>query len=106
MEANAVALTLAAILVVLIGLSLLFWLGRLIWEIVTSPTALAILIGVLALIVGLVALQTASSLHVPRLRSRITIPLDTPARGQPIFAFERWMLGTNKDETEMENSNG
>jgi hypothetical protein len=60
MEANAVALTLAVILVVLIGLSLLFWLGRLIWEIVTSPTALAILIGVLALIVGLVALQDAS----------------------------------------------
>lgn len=34
-----------------------FWLGRLIWEIVTSPAALAILFALLALLVGLVALQ-------------------------------------------------
>lgn len=57
MEANAIAAILAMILVGLIGLSLLFWLSRLIWEIVTSPTALAILISLLALLVGLVALQ-------------------------------------------------
>jgi hypothetical protein len=57
MEANPIATALAMILVGLIGLSLLFWLGRLIWEIVTSPTALAILIALLALLVGLVALQ-------------------------------------------------
>lgn len=61
MEANAVVSILAIILVALIGLSLLFWLGRLIWEIVTSPTALAILISLLALLVGLVALQAAST---------------------------------------------
>jgi len=57
MEANSIAVILAMILVGLIGLSLLVWLGRLIWEIVTSPTALAILIGLLALLVALVALQ-------------------------------------------------
>lgn len=57
MKTNSIAAILAMLLVGLIGLSLLFWLGRLIWEIVTSPTALAILIGLLALIVGLVALQ-------------------------------------------------
>jgi len=57
MEANSVATILAMILVGLIGLSLLFWLGRLIWEIVTSSTALAILIALLALLIGLVALQ-------------------------------------------------
>jgi hypothetical protein len=60
MEANAIAAILAMILVGLIGLSLLFWLGRLIWEIVISPTALAILIALPALLVGLVALQAAS----------------------------------------------
>lgn len=37
MEANSIATILAMILVGLIGLSLLFWLTRLIWEIVTSP---------------------------------------------------------------------
>lgn len=36
MEANSIAAILAMILVGLIGLSLLFWLSRLIWEIVTS----------------------------------------------------------------------
>ena len=60
MEANAIAAILGMILVGLIGLSLLFWLSRLIWEIVTSPTAFAILIGLFALLVGLVALQAAS----------------------------------------------
>lgn len=60
MEPNSLAAILAMILVGMIGLSLLFWLGRLIWEIVTSPTALAILIGLLALLVGLVAMQAAS----------------------------------------------
>lgn len=57
MEANAIAAVLGMILVGLIGLSLLFWLSRLIWEIITSPTALAILIGLFALLVGLVALH-------------------------------------------------
>ena len=60
MEANSIAAILAMILVGLIGLSLLVWLSRLIWEIVTSPKALAILIGLFALLVGLVALQAAS----------------------------------------------
>jgi len=60
MEAESIAAILAMILVGLIGLSLLCWLGRLIWEIVTSPTALAILIALLALLVGLVALQVPS----------------------------------------------
>jgi hypothetical protein len=59
MEANAIAAILAMILVGLIGLSLLFWLSRLIWEIVTSPVGLAILIALLALLIGLVALQAA-----------------------------------------------
>jgi hypothetical protein len=59
MEANAIAIAAirGMILVGLIGLSPLFWLSRLIWEIVTSPTALAILIGLSALLVGLVALH-------------------------------------------------
>lgn len=60
MEANSIAAILAMILVGLIGLSLLVWLSRLIWEIVTSPKALAILIGLFALLVGLVALRAAS----------------------------------------------
>ncbi len=60
MEANSIAVILAMILVGLIGLSLLVWLGRLIWEIVTSPTALAILIALLALLVALVAFQAAT----------------------------------------------
>ena len=45
------------ILVGLIGLSLLSCRGHLAWEIVTSPTVLAILTALLALLVGLVALQ-------------------------------------------------
>lgn len=57
MEPNSLTAILAMILVGLIGLSLLFWLGRLIWEIATSPTALAILIGLLDLLAALVALQ-------------------------------------------------
>jgi hypothetical protein len=37
MEANSAATLLAMLLVGLIGLSFLFWLGRLILEIVTAP---------------------------------------------------------------------
>lgn len=43
------------ILVGLIGLSLIFWAARLLWEIVRSPVALAILIALLALTVSLIA---------------------------------------------------
>lgn len=57
MEANSIAVILAMILAGLIGLLLLFWLGRLIWGIATSPTALVLLIALLALLVGLVALH-------------------------------------------------
>jgi hypothetical protein len=77
MEANSIATILAMLLVGLIGLSLLFWLGRLIWEIVTSPTAVAILISLLALLVGLVALQVPHPVDMcracgPRPRTRLT----------------------------------
>ena len=54
MGANFISTILAIVPIGMIGLSLLFWLGRLIWEIATSPTALAIPIGLVALLVGLV----------------------------------------------------
>lgn len=43
-----------AVLTGLIGLSLIFWAVRLVWEIVRSPVALAILIALLALTVSLI----------------------------------------------------
>jgi hypothetical protein len=43
-----------AVLTGLIGLSLIFWAARLVWEIVRSPVALAILIALLALTVSLI----------------------------------------------------
>ena len=43
-----------AVLAGLIGLSLIFWAVRLVWEIVRSPVALAILIALLALTVSLI----------------------------------------------------
>lgn len=44
-----------AILGGLIGLSLAFWAVRLLWEIVRSPVALAIMIALFALTVSLIA---------------------------------------------------
>jgi hypothetical protein len=60
METDPLVTILAMILVGLIALSVLFWFIRLVWGVVSSPTALAILLALLALLVGFVALQATS----------------------------------------------
>ena len=44
----------------LIGLSILFWALRLVWVIVQSPVALAMLLALLAIVLSLTALQVAN----------------------------------------------
>jgi hypothetical protein len=57
MEADILVMTIITILGALIFLSLLFWALRLIWEVMRSPVAFAILVALLALTVSLTALQ-------------------------------------------------
>jgi uncharacterized membrane protein YwzB len=57
MEADILVMTIIIILCGLIFLSLLFWALRLIWEVMRSPVAFAILVALLALTVSLTALQ-------------------------------------------------
>jgi hypothetical protein len=59
MEADSGLSVIMIILGGMIGLSLLFWALRLLWEIVRSPVALAILIALLALAVSLTTMQVA-----------------------------------------------
>ena len=58
MQADAPASILAMTFVGFIGPPLLFWLGRPILEIITSRTGRATLVALLAVLVGLVSLQT------------------------------------------------
>lgn len=55
MEPNSILSLVLAILGCIIGLSLIYWSIRLLWEIMRSPVALAILIALFALTVSLIA---------------------------------------------------
>jgi uncharacterized membrane protein len=59
MEAHSGITIIVALLCSLIGLSLLFWSLRLIWQVIRSPVALAMMIGLLALTISLSTLQAA-----------------------------------------------
>lgn len=60
MEADGGVSVLIVLLGGLIGLSVLFWTLRLIWGIVQSPVALAILLALLALVISMTDLQVAN----------------------------------------------
>lgn len=60
MEADGGVSALIILLGGLIGLSILFWALRLVWVIVQSPVALAILLALLAIVLSLTALQVAN----------------------------------------------
>lgn len=60
MEADGSVSVLIILLGGLIGLSILFWALRLVWVIVQSPVALAILLALLAIVLSLTALQVAN----------------------------------------------
>lgn len=60
MEADGGVSVLIILLGGLIGLSILFWALRLVWVIVQSPVALAILLALLAIVLSLTALQVAN----------------------------------------------
>lgn len=53
---NELVTALLALLIGLIALSLLFWTFRLVWNIIRSPVAFAILLSLLALLTSLMAL--------------------------------------------------
>jgi hypothetical protein len=57
MEADIIVVTIVTLLGGLIFLSVLFWTLRLIWEVISSPVAFAIILALLALTVSLTALQ-------------------------------------------------
>lgn len=59
MEADGGVAALIILLGGLIGLSIMFWALRLVWVIVQSPVALAILLALLATVLSLTALQAA-----------------------------------------------
>lgn len=60
MEADGGVSALIIVLSSLIGLSVLFWALRLVWAIVQSPVALAILLALLALVISMTALHVAN----------------------------------------------
>jgi hypothetical protein len=60
MEPNSGVTIIIVFLGGLIALSVLFWVLRLLWEIIRSPTAMAILIALLALTFSLMAMQITS----------------------------------------------
>lgn len=60
MEADGGVSVLIIVLGGLIGLSVLFWALRLVWAIIQSPVALAILLALLALVLSMTALQIAN----------------------------------------------
>ncbi len=60
MEPNSGATIIIVFLGGLIALSVLFWVLRLMWEIIRSPTAMAILIALLALTFSMMAMQITS----------------------------------------------
>ena len=60
MEPNSGATIIIVFLGGLIALSVLFWVLRLLWEIIRSPTAMAILIALLALTISLMAVRMTS----------------------------------------------
>jgi hypothetical protein len=60
MEPNSGATIIIVFLGGLIALSVLFWVLRLLWEIIRSPTAMAILIALLALTFSMMAMQITS----------------------------------------------
>jgi uncharacterized membrane protein len=57
MEAHSGIAIIVILLCSLIGLSLLFWSLRLIWQVIRSPLALAMMIGLLALTISLTTVQ-------------------------------------------------
>ena len=60
MEPNSGATIIIVFLGGLIALSVLFWVLRLLWEIIRSPTAMAILLALLALTFSMMAMQITS----------------------------------------------
>jgi hypothetical protein len=60
MEPNSGVTIIIVFLGGLIALSVLFWVLRLLWEIIRSPTAMAILIALLALTISLMAVRMTS----------------------------------------------
>ena len=60
MEPNSGATIIIVFLGGLIALSVVFWVLRLLWEIIRSPTAMAILIALLALTFSMMAMQITS----------------------------------------------
>ena len=59
MEAHSGIAIIVTILCSLIGLSLLFWALRLIWQLIRSPVAAAMMIGLLALTISLSNLHSS-----------------------------------------------
>jgi hypothetical protein len=60
MEPNSGVTIIIVFLGGLIALSVLFWVLRLLWEIIRSPTAMAILIALLALTISMMAMRITS----------------------------------------------